>query len=226
MKRRADLGALREVLHERNVTSHPPPDSLYSHTTSFRFPEVVATSLAGEEVKMGTGEGRLFAGKWTLVGCAGSNFAQGMVDAWLTGVVEEASADHAGDGNAEGDGALSSPLLQTSWLSLVEGTILGWLRRPLLASMRRGVPTERHDRFLCRFDEDTSELRRCLQMSNRYLGYVCLVDPQGSVRWHVHGNELPSADELSSLKKLLDGAMRFEQQQAQKQESRPDRRKR
>ena len=187
---------------------------------------------------MGAGEGRLFSGRWTLVGCAGSNFAQGMVDAWLTGVVEEASGhagardEGAGGGSAEGAGALSSPLLQASWLSLVEGTILGWLRRPLLASMRRGVPTERHDRFLCRFDDDTSELRRCLQMSNRYLGYVCLVDPLGSVRWHVHGNELPSADEVGSLKKLLDGAMRFEQQQAQSQAagrqqgSRPDRRKR
>jgi len=194
-KRRADLGSLREVLHEKVVTVHPPPTELYSHAASFRFPELTATSLDGTEVALGAAVGRHFAGRWTLLGCSGSNFSQGMVDAWIAGV----TADAPSDGE-----------LQACWLSLVEGTVLGWLRTPLLASMRRGVPTERHSRFLCRFEDDTTDLRRTLQMTNRYLGYVCLVDPQGTVRWHVHGSEVPSEEQVSGLRGLIEQALKFE----------------
>lgn len=199
MRGRADLGSLRTVLHERYVTIQAPPVALYAAADAFSFPKISATSLTGDDVTVGVGAGSLFAGRWTLVGLAGSNFAQGMVDGWLTGVA------------SEGDDTVAPPSgggLQTRWLSLVEGAVLGWLRRPLLASMKRGVPAERHTRFLCRFGDDMSELRDALQMSNRYLGYVCLVDPKGSVRWHTHGNELPTDADLAALKALVDAAIR------------------
>ena len=183
-KRRADLGALRQVLHEKNITEHPPPAAFYTQADAFRFPELAATSLAGEEVTLGAGAaGGLFADKWTLLGCANSSFAMTMVDEWLLGVEDRAA----------------SPLLQARWLSLVEGVALSWLQRPLLASMRGSVPAARHDRFLCRFDRDATDLRKSLQMTNRYLGYVCLVDTKGLVRWHVHGNEVPSEEDLTTL---------------------------
>ncbi len=68
--------------------------------------------------------------------------------------------------------------------------------------MRRSVPLERQDDFFCHFG-DSSEVRRALQMQNRYLGLVCLVDPRGVVRWHVHGNEVPTSKEVGTLARLL-----------------------
>jgi hypothetical protein len=191
---------LRTVLHTRTITEHAAPAALYSQAEAFRFPELTATSLAGDEVPIGVGCG-LFANRWTLLGCAGSSFAQEMVDKWLVGAVAEEAAA------AEGGAAAAPAGLQARWLALVEGTVLVWFQRPLLASMRRSVPAERHGRFLCRFESDASELRRKLQMSNRYLGYVCLVDPQGVVRWHVHGNEPPTEEQLAALKSLVGGAV-------------------
>ena len=41
-KRRADLGALRQVLHEKNITEHPPPAAFYTQADAFRFPELAA----------------------------------------------------------------------------------------------------------------------------------------------------------------------------------------
>ena len=92
------LGAL-VVLHERSITVHAPPSVLYSHTASFRFPEVTASSLAGDEVTLGARS--LFAGQWTLVGCLGSKFAQDMVDGWLTGVADAARASGGGATTAD-----------------------------------------------------------------------------------------------------------------------------
>ena len=43
-KRRADLGALRTVLHERSITVHAPPAALYTHSAAFRFPALTTTS--------------------------------------------------------------------------------------------------------------------------------------------------------------------------------------
>ena len=118
--------------------------------------------------------------------------------------MDEATAE-AGD-----EGSAGAEPLQARWLALVEGSIYGWLRRPLLAAMRHSVAAERHGRFLCRFEDDATELRRVLRMSNRYLGYVCLVDPQGSVRWHVHGNEEPDEQEVAALRALVAKALQFE----------------
>lgn len=183
--RNEDMSALREAVREKMVTLHPPPAALYSHAQGFRFPGVQTTSLAGDEVALsGSGSG-LFAGRWTLLGCAGSSYAQPMVDAWL----EAAEAD-----------------VQRQWLSLLEGRVLSWFQRPLLTMMRRSVPAERHTVFCCHFG-DAREVRRALQMQNKYLGYVCLVDPKGVVRWHVHGSEVPSEREVGALRSLLGHAI-------------------
>jgi hypothetical protein len=194
-KRNADMGNLREVIREKNVTVHPPPAVLYSHAASFRFPRMHVTPLAGDDLLLdGTG---MFAGRWSLVGCAGSQFAQSMVDGWLT-------AGDGSDATAASEAEASS--LQTMRLSLIDGVLLAWLRRPLLVSMRMSVPRERHAAFMCHFG-DSTEARRALHMQNRYLGYVCLVDPEGVVRWHVHGNEPPDERALGTLRKLVHAAL-------------------
>jgi len=182
-KRNEDMAAMREIIHEKTVTLHPPPAALYAQSNAFRFPELQAASLTGYEVETTS----LFTGRWTLLGCAGSRFAQPMVDGWMDGV----------------SAVLPESLqLQLRWLSLIDGKLLSWFRRPLLAMMRRSVPSERHCSFLCHFG-DSTEPRRRLQMQNRYLGFVCLVDGRGVVRWHVHGSEVPSEEMSLALVKLI-----------------------
>ena len=41
-------------------------------------------------------------------------------------------------------------------------------------------------------------------MENRHLGYVALVDSQARVRWHVHGSETPSDEEVAALARLIE----------------------
>ena len=191
-KRSDDMGALREAVKAKTTTIHPPPKKLYAQQGAFHFPELSTESLAGESVLLAPGG--LFRNQWTLLGCAGSQFAQPMVDSWL---------DAAAGVPAAASGA---PAIQTRWVSLVEGVILGWLKTPLLMGMRASVQRERHEHFLCHFG-DVSDARRILQMQNKYLGYVCLVDPRGVVRWHVHGNETASEQEVQLLTQLMAGAL-------------------
>ena len=187
-KRNEDMAALREVIHEKTVTLHPPPAALYSQASAFRFPQLEATSLAGDTVIL---DDNLFAGKWTLFGCAGSRFAQPMVDGWMDGIAAALATSPA-----------PPTRLELRWLSLVEGSLLNWFRRPLLMTMRRAVPAARHGAFLCHFG-DSSAPRRRLQMQNRYLGLVCLVDGRGIIRWHVHGSEVPSEPMVSDLMEMV-----------------------
>ena len=74
-QRNRDMSSLREVIREKSMTIHAPPKALYSQANSFRFPPMETTSLAGETVQLGVGNGGVFSNdRWTVVGCAGSHF--------------------------------------------------------------------------------------------------------------------------------------------------------
>ena len=177
--RQSDMTSMRTVIRNESVTAHPPPAALYSQREAFRFPELDVTPLSGEPTALS--ERGLFGGRLTLLGCAGSQFAQPMVDAWVreTSLAVEAMQPAAAAAAAAPDAPPPSPpRLQTCWLSLVEGsspTMLNMLRWPLLMSMRLSVERERQPRFFARFGDATAA-RKQMQMTNRYLGYVCLVD--------------------------------------------------
>ena len=47
------------------------------------------------------------------------------------------------------------------------------------------------------------QMRRQLHVENRYLGYVCLVDEEAVVRWHVHSSEVPSKAQVEALQACL-----------------------
>jgi hypothetical protein len=46
-------------------------------------------------------------------------------------------------------------------------------------------------------------MRRKLRFTNRYLGYVCVVDSAGVVRWHVHSSEIPTEQQIEALRRCL-----------------------
>jgi hypothetical protein len=49
----------------------------------------------------------------------------------------------------------------------------------------------------------SAEMRRKLRFTNRYLGYVCVVDGAGVVRWHVHSSEIPTQQQIEALRRCL-----------------------
>jgi ATPase complex subunit ATP10 len=173
-------------MREKTLTVHAPPARLYSAKRAFSFPFVEARALTGDAARLAA-DG-VFASRLTLLGCSGSRMAQPMVDGWLDGVLSAASA--------------AGPALQTVRLSLVEGGALTWFERPLLWTMRATVPREQHASFFAHFG-NAEPVRRQLRMENRYLGYVCLVDRAGTVRWHVHSNEPPSEEQVQGLAALV-----------------------
>lgn len=174
------------VIKNKEWVYQAPPSELSLASEAVPFPSMRATSLAGEETRLCTAEGGQLHGRVTLLGCAGSQFAQPMVDGWLEPFFNMGSDEH-----------------QVIWLSLVHGTLLNWFRKPLVASMRASVERERHRSFFCHFG-DSDVQRERLRMENRYLGYVCIVDRNGLVRWHTHSNQPPDGDgEIDSLARLL-----------------------
>jgi len=216
---------IRDAVRNREpLTLQAPPAALYDERDAFYFPELQARSLNGETRSLSASDA--FAHRFSLVGCAGSRFSEAMVEGWL-GAFEQAAVGEAaaaaggrgscdsgsgggggGGGGSSGGGSggrgggESSPLPQVLRLSLAEGTALSWLRWPLLASMRVSVPAARRPSFMVCFG-DLTGARRKMRMENRYLGYVCLVDPSGVVRWHVHSSEPPTEAATEALRALL-----------------------
>jgi len=189
------IGELRAAIRNKEpFTIHPPPSKLYESKEAFYFPSVAVRSLGGDMRSLDKAD--LFKGKRSLVGCAGSRFSEAMVDAWLEGISSNTTSVESNGG------ASGSPPLQVLRLALVEGTILSLLRMPLLASMRMTVPKSQRDSFFVSFG-DTSQMRRQLHVENRYLGYVCLVDEEAVVRWHVHSSEVPSKAQVEALQACL-----------------------
>tara|TARA_B100000795_G_scaffold231015_1_gene188687 strand:+ start:433 stop:951 length:519 start_codon:yes stop_codon:yes gene_type:complete len=154
---------------------------------AFSFPFLEASNLLGVSARWDDSADGLFASRLTLLGCTGSRMAEPMVNGWLDGVTAATEA---------------VPAMQTVRLSLVEQAALAWLQRPLLWSIRSSVPVEQHGHFYCHFGK-AEALRRQLRMENSYLGYVCLVDRTGTVRWHVHSNEPPTEEQVASLAALV-----------------------
>uniref|UniRef100_A0A7S4B1J0 Uncharacterized protein n=2 Tax=Chrysotila carterae TaxID=13221 RepID=A0A7S4B1J0_CHRCT len=146
-------------------------------------------SLKGEKVHLSAE--KHFKDKVTLVSCIGSRFSQRMVDAWLNGMM---SADIPETDRPS----------QVVWLNFAEGPLfyIGIFRRMLLISARYQFSTEKQACTLYHFG-NSLQVRQRLGMTNRYLGYVCAVDSQGIVRWHVHAMDPPEQEELAALGKLI-----------------------
>ena len=178
------------VIRKDRHTVRGPAAALGSPSEAFAFPTLQGHSLAGEEVSL-SADG-LFHRQLTLLGCCGSQHGQEMVDGWLEGLSAALVP--------QGPPALP---VRTVWLSLVDSPGFSWVRMVLVGSMRMSVPKERHDSFVVHFG-DSGEMRRRLQMENRHLGYVALVDSQARVRWHVHGSETPTDEEVAALARLIE----------------------
>ena len=186
---RQRISQFRDALHNQmdQHTAHPPPKSPYTQN-AFPFPAICPLTLQGESCQLAANS--VLAGKLTLLGCSGARFSETMINSWLDGVnaVWQDTASRDND-------------LQVLRLSLMDAKY-SWLSSVMLASMRWSISKDQQDSFLVYFG-DFLQLQEKIGMINRFLGYVCLIDERGLIRWHVHSSRSPTEEEVSALIEII-----------------------
>lgn len=145
-----------------------------------KFPELTAKSLAGNTVTLpNAGEGKV-----SLIGIAFERSAQNMLDSWLEPFEQE-----FGDNPAFV--MYEVPMVGPNWnfLSLI-----------IDSGMRGGIPTEKHNYVLTLY-EDYSGYQELLDMEDRDLAYIFLLDKNGVIRWKGKGDS-----ETGTMQKLIEAA--------------------
>ncbi|KAI8142118.1 ATPase assembly factor ATP10 [Fennellomyces sp. T-0311] len=89
-----------------------------------------------------------------------------------------------------------NPKVQLVEVNVQENLMKQWLLRAFVPSIRRNLPDERKDNYVLLL-KDISRVRKMLDMSNQYIGYVYLVDEQCRIRWTAHG--IATEQEVSNM---------------------------
>lgn len=127
------------------------------------FPEIKGHSLAGSEVAIpGAAAGRI-----ALISVAFERHAQEMLDSWSEPFVRKF-------GGNETYVTYELPVIDAFWPRLMSFSID--------AGMRSGIPREKHP-YVVTYYGDSTAFRQALEISDRSLGYVYLLDHQGVIRW-------------------------------------------
>ncbi|KAL7748803.1 Mitochondrial ATPase complex subunit atp10 [Sorochytrium milnesiophthora] len=93
------------------------------------------------------------------------------------------------------------PSLQHIQLNFAQGWMRSTIVKMSIPYIRRHVPAEEQpDYYLSLFHDVTQQLE-VMQVRNKYLGWVFLVDAQGKIRWTAHGQAKP--EEIERLQKFL-----------------------
>ncbi|CDS04784.1 hypothetical protein LRAMOSA07314 [Lichtheimia ramosa] len=105
----------------------------------------------------------------------------------------------------------NNPDVQLVEVNVQENLLKQWLLKAFVPSIRKNLPEERHANYVLLL-QDISRIRKMLDMTNQYIGYVFLVDEQCRVRWTAHGEAtqeeighmLGMAEHLQSKMKKID----------------------
>ncbi len=110
---------------------------------------------------------RCSSGRIALISVAFERHAQGMLDSWSEPFVRKF-------GGNEGYVVYELPIIDAFWPRLISVSID--------AGMRTGIPREKHP-YVVTYYGDSTDLRQALEIGDRSLGYVYLLDRQGIIRW-------------------------------------------
>lgn len=122
---------------------------------------------------------------------------QTLYDAGLVADAQGAAGDDTfGDHH---DGLRHPPpgTLRVLDMNVMEGWVLRFFRGPLFRGLLQASPPWLADNVVAHLPTHTEVLCGELQVHNRLLGYVFLLDAQGRVRWRAHG--VPQPEELAAL---------------------------
>lgn len=148
-----------------------------------KFPELTTKSLAGNSVTLpDVGEGKI-----CLIGIAFERSAQSMLDSWLEPFEREFGENLAFS-------VYEVPMVGPNWkfLSLI-----------IDSGMKGGIPAKKHGNVLTLY-RDYSKYQELLDMEDRNLAYIFLLDKKGVIRWKGKGYaESGDLQELIEAAKLL-----------------------
>ncbi|MEF8874852.1 MAG: hypothetical protein V5A88_09335 [Candidatus Thermoplasmatota archaeon] len=129
-----------------------------------KFPKIKGESLSGKEVVLpDDAEGEVI-----LVAVAFKREAQGMIDSWMN-YFEEL---------CEGKEAYELPVIESSLWKVFSGFID--------SGMKSGIPQEKHDSVVTHYG-GISEFKKKLDIEDKSLGYVFLLDEDGRVMFKGEG---------------------------------------
>jgi len=133
-------------------------------TIKDKFPEVESKSLSGKKVKIPDD----LQGEVNLISVAFVREAQEMIDSWVEPFEEM----------CEGKSAYELPMIDGYLWKIFSGFID--------EGMKSGIPEKKHD-YVVTYYGDTSKFRKKLGMDDKKLGYVFLLDEDGSIIWSGKG---------------------------------------
>ncbi|KAJ3371447.1 hypothetical protein GGF31_003372 [Allomyces arbusculus] len=96
------------------------------------------------------------------------------------------------------------PQLPIYQLNLTEGSMRSYVVQASLPYIRQNVPVDQRGDYFLSIFRDVERPLDMLRVTNRYLGWVFLVDPSGRVRWRAHGN---ATDEEREALRNVTGAL-------------------
>lgn len=129
-----------------------------------RFPKIEAKALSGKKIVLPDDT----LGKVSFIGIAFQRGAQGMLDSWI---------DHF-ERMCGGESIYEIPMIDGMFWKVMSGFID--------EGMKAGIPEEKHDN-VATFYGSTFDIRKKLNMDDKSLGYVFLLDEEGKIIWRERG---------------------------------------
>ena len=91
--------------------------------------------------------------------------------------------------------------IQVVEVNVQENLLKQLLLKAFIPSIRKNLAEERRENY-CLIMKDISKTRKCLDMSNQYIGYAFLIDQDCKVRWTAHGEATP--EEVGNMLAMTD----------------------
>ena len=171
-------------LNEHSGKQFYASDRLVPDWESPRFPSLSTESLASSAETIQLPEH--FKGEVTLVALSYKDIGAQALPSWIEPFMSSVGSygSGAGGGRARRDGrrAGGAQLVQ---LTIAESSLYRVFRGSLVSSLRRLVDISRHHSYLVHVGGGGAvrDLRAALEIKNRLVGYVFLVDSDARVRW-------------------------------------------
>lgn len=152
----------------------------------FRFPEITAETLA--ETQKTLPDAAL--GAPALIVVAFIREAQEQIDSWVTPIRKEFQGEDA---------------IRIYELPVIASAIWRPMRRIIDGGMRSGIPVRDHDSVMTIY-HSASGLTGPLEIDDRSLAYVYLIDSHGTIRWQ--GSGFAEVHTLYRLREMIRTCLR------------------
>lgn len=171
----AEQGYFHEMVELQKTKGKPfvAAAGVRAEVESQPFPSVTGDTLAGGELSLPAG----CRGKVTLVALSFKQFGFAQLESWVKPFMER--VHEKGKSKCE----IKPPPVQVVHLSAMEGGfIANLLKGSVLSGLKKVTPPQLHATSLV-FVGDVNPMVESLDVSNRLVGHIFLVDKEGRVRW-------------------------------------------